>query len=83
MKMAKRIICVVAISMVINQSYAQYAINKHSINNGGGKITGGSYELNGNIGQTDASSSMSNGGYSLNGGFWHKNKDLIFKNGFE
>jgi len=81
--MAKRIICTVAISMVINQSYAQYVINKHSINNGGGKITGGSYELNGSIGQNDASSSMSNGAYSLNGGFWHKNKDLIFKNRFE
>jgi len=83
MKTAKKIIYVIVISLFLNQAYAQYAIKKHTINNGGGKLTGGSYELNGSVGQIDASNSMSGGTYTINGGFWQENNDLIFKNGFE
>jgi hypothetical protein len=32
--------------------------------------TGGSYSLGGTIGQPDAGPTLSNGGYSLTGGFW-------------
>ncbi len=83
MKTSKNLVYAVAISLVVNQAYAQYEIKKHSVNSGGGKLSGGSYELNSNIGQADASTRMSNGAYSLVGGFWHENKDLIFKNNFE
>ncbi|MFK8012967.1 MAG: hypothetical protein AB8B80_13065 [Marinicellaceae bacterium] len=83
MKTSKKLIYTIVISLVISQAYAQYEIKKYSINNGGGKLTGGSYELNASIGQTDASATMSNGAYSLDSGFWHQNNDLIFKNTFE
>lgn len=79
----KKALLVFIFSLVYSQSFAGYAIQKHTINNGGSKITGGRYEINASIGQADASSTMSNGAYSLNGGFWHENNDLIFKNGFE
>ena len=46
-------------------------------------MSGGSYEMNSSIGQVDASDQMINGNLSINGGFWHENNDLIFKNGFE
>ncbi len=82
-KFHNKTVILLVLSMVFSQAFAQYSIRKHTVNNGGGKVTGGNYELNASIGQTDASSTMSNGAYSLNGGFWHKNNDLIFKNGFE
>lgn len=83
MKTSKNFVYAIAISLVVNQAYAQYEINKHSVNSGGGKISGGGYELNNSIGQGDASTRMSNGTYSLVGGFWHENNNLIFKNNFE
>jgi len=79
----KKIIALLIFGLAASQALAQYQMNKYSINNGGGKISGGSYEIKSSIGQVDASNTLSNGNYSLNGGFWHKNNDLIFKNGFE
>ena len=79
----KKAVVLIMLSLVYSQSFAQYEIKKHTINNGGSRMTGGSYELNASIGQADASSTLSNGAYSLNSGFWHENNDLIFKNGFE
>ncbi len=46
-------------------------------------MSGGPYEMNSSIGQVDASNEMSSGSFSVNGGFWHENTDLIYKNGFE
>lgn len=83
MRKFKKSIYAIAIGLMINQAYGQYDIKNHSINNGGGKSSGGAYELNASIGQSDASSSMSNGAYSLSGGFWQQNNDLIFKNEFD
>jgi hypothetical protein len=40
-----------------------------SIDGGGGASSGGSYTLNGTIGQPDAGT-MSGGAYTLAGGFW-------------
>ena len=76
------------LTLVLSQGFAQYEIKKYTINNGGGKMTGGNYEMNSSIGQTDASSTQTGGNYSLNGGFWHKTDttpqaELIFTNGFE
>jgi len=79
----KKAVILFLMSMVYSQSFAQYEIRKHTINNGGSVMTGGSYEMNASIGQADASSTLSTNAYSLNGGFWHENNDLIFKNGFE
>ena len=48
----------------------QYTIDWHKIAGGGGTSTGSVYSVSGTIGQPDASSAMSGGGYSLTGGFW-------------
>jgi len=47
-----------------------YSINWHTIDGGGGTSTGGVYSVSGTIGQPDAGGPMTNGPYSLTGGFW-------------
>ena len=47
-----------------------YAIDWHKIAAGGGTSTGGPYALSGTIGQPDASPPMTNGQFSVTGGFW-------------
>jgi hypothetical protein len=48
---------------------AEYAIDWHTINGGGGTSTNSQYRLSGAIGQPDAGT-MSGGGFTLQGGFW-------------
>jgi len=48
----------------------QYAINWSKIAGGSGTSTGGSFRVSGTIGQPDAGLTMTNGPYSLTGGFW-------------
>ncbi len=47
-----------------------YSIDWHKISGGGGTSTGGTYAVNGTIGQPDAGGPMTGGSYSLTGGFW-------------
>ena len=47
-----------------------YAIFWQTSDGGGGVSTGGVYSISGTIGQPDASPAMTNGQYSLTGGFW-------------
>jgi hypothetical protein len=49
---------------------AQYAINWSTIDGGGGTSTGGVYSVSGTIGQPDAGPTMTNGQFSVTGGFW-------------
>jgi hypothetical protein len=49
---------------------AQYSIDWHTIDGGGGTSTGGVYQVSGTIGQPDAGGPMTNGQYSVTGGFW-------------
>jgi hypothetical protein len=49
---------------------AQYTIDWHTMDGGGGTSAGGGYSLDGSIGQPDASLTMSGGSFSLLGGFW-------------
>src|SRR6266850_395886 len=49
---------------------AQLQIDWFTIDGGGGSSSGGVYSVSGTIGQPDASSAMTGGGYSLTGGFW-------------
>lgn len=75
---------VLIVSLVLsNIVLAQLEIRKYSINSGGGNMTGGSYEINASIGQADVNDVQNGGNYSLSSGYWHKNNDLIFKNGVE
>ena len=52
------------------KAQAQYSIDWFTIDGGGGTSTGGVYTVTGTIGQSDASGSMTNGQYSVIGGFW-------------
>lgn len=49
---------------------AQYAITWSTIDGGGGTSTGGVYSVSGTIGQHDAGGPLTNGQYSVTGGFW-------------
>ena len=49
---------------------AQYSLDWSTIDGGGGTSTGGVYSVSGTIGQPDAGGPMTNGQYSLTGGFW-------------
>ncbi|HTV41110.1 MAG TPA: hypothetical protein VMF08_11080 [Candidatus Sulfotelmatobacter sp.] len=54
----------------VSASAQSYSIDWHKIAGGGGLSTGGSYQINGTIGQPEASGTMSGGNYSMTGGFW-------------
>lgn len=47
-----------------------YSLTWSTIDGGGGTSTGGVYTIRGTIGQPDAGGPMTNGPYSLTGGFW-------------
>lgn len=84
----KKLFLIFILGMAFSQTFAQYEIKKYTVNNGGGKMTSTSYEMNGSIGQVDASKAQTSATYSLNGGFWHEKDntpqpELIFANGFE
>ena len=52
------------------RAWGQYSIDWFKIAGGGGTSTGGVYSVSGTIGQHDAGGPMTNGPYSLVGGFW-------------
>jgi hypothetical protein len=54
----------------LRASGQSYSIDWHKIAGGGGTSTGGVYSVSGTIGQPDAGPTMTNGQYSLTGGFW-------------
>jgi hypothetical protein len=47
-----------------------YSIDWFTIDGGGGTSTGGVYSVNGTLGQPDAGGPLTNGQYSVTGGFW-------------
>jgi hypothetical protein len=49
---------------------AQYAIPWWKVAAGGGTSTGGVFSVSGTIGQPDAGGAMTNGQYSVTGGYW-------------
>jgi len=56
-------------SLLCLPALAQYAIDWHTMDGGGGTSTGGVYAVSGTIGQPDAGV-MSGGLFTLHGGFW-------------
>ena len=54
---------------VLLNAHAQFSIDLHTIDGGGGTSTGGVFRVSGTIGQPDAGT-MSSGNFSLVGGFW-------------
>ncbi|MCL4789435.1 MAG: hypothetical protein KJ070_22045 [Verrucomicrobia bacterium] len=60
-----------SLSFQLPTAHAQsYSVPWHTIDGGGGTSTGGVYRLTGTIGQPDAGGPMTNGQYSVTGGFW-------------
>lgn len=60
---------VVIAACVAAPAWAQYNISRFTVDGGGGRSLGGSYELVGTIGQPDAGLSTG-ASFSLGGGFW-------------
>ena len=70
-KRNKTISWVLALVVTAVSAHAQsYSINWHKIAGGGGVSAGGTYQINGTIGQPEASGIMTGGNYSVTGGFW-------------
>lgn len=68
--------------------FADYQIKRYSVNSASGPtlqtaIQSSRFEIKGNAGQVDASGFMHGEEYRLNGGFWHENRDLIFKDNLD
>lgn len=67
----KRIfIAVIATLCLTVAAFAQYSIDWYKVAGGGGTSTGGVYAVSGTIGQHDAGGPMTNGQFSITGGFW-------------
>jgi hypothetical protein len=70
MRQALRIALIAAV--LCPAAAAQFTIDWHTIDAGGGDSVGGAFQLSGTIGQHDAgpSGAMSGGSFTLVGGFW-------------
>jgi hypothetical protein len=69
MKQRLIILCLLPVALCV-PAVAQYSIDWFKIAGGGGTSTGGVYAVSGSIGQHDAGGPLTNGQYSVTGGFW-------------
>jgi hypothetical protein len=75
---------VISASSALVAGPVEYSITRFTVDGGGGRSTAGSFTLTGTIGQFDASSQNAIGpNYSIQGGFWARVADILFKDGFE
>ena len=58
------------LGLTATAALAQYSLDWYKIAGGGGTSTGGVFCVSGTIGQPDAGGPMTNGQYSVIGGFW-------------
>lgn len=68
----KKLLLLIGLLLPLLGRAQSYTIDWYKIAGGGGLSTGGTYQVNGTIGQPDASANgaMTGGAYSLTGGFW-------------
>lgn len=66
----KKILLLSALVLPLAGVAQVYSISWHKIAGGGGTSSGGSFQVSGTVGQSDAGSPMSGGSYSVTGGFW-------------
>jgi hypothetical protein len=57
-------------SLCVAQAQTTTNIDWFKVAGGGGTSTGGTYQVSGTIGQHDAGGPLSNGNYTVTGGFW-------------
>jgi hypothetical protein len=70
MKTKLILFCLLTFTFCLRASAQSYSIDWYKIAGGGGTSTGGTFQVNGTIGQPDASGALSGGNYSVTGGFW-------------
>jgi hypothetical protein len=79
-------ILLVGLSMMVAGASAQMLdVTRHVIA-GGGHSSGGSFTLDGTIGQADASAVVSGGAFEVQGGYWTGVAPIgpgVFRDGFE
>jgi hypothetical protein len=63
-------VALLIVSIAVAQTGAGYDLTWNTIDSGGGSSSGGSYTLDGTLGQPEAGA-LSGSGYTLNGGFWY------------
>lgn len=64
-------VALLAFALSLSSGLSQsFIINWSTLDGGGGASTGGSFTLNGTVGQPDAGPPMSGGSFSISGGFW-------------
>lgn len=64
-----RLVLSFAVAATAQTALAQFELDWHTIDGGGGTSSGGAFALSGTIGQPDAGM-MSGGSFTLVGGFW-------------
>jgi hypothetical protein len=69
------VICILLLAAVLASGLALaaggYQMAAWVTAGGGGSLQSGIYSLSGTIGQAEAGQQLSNGAYTLTGGFWH------------
>ncbi len=65
-----RVTVILMLLLSVSTANADYSINWHTIDGGGGTSAGGDYSLVGTIGQPDAGTVMTSDSFNLTGGFW-------------
>ena len=66
----KQTVISLSLGLMASAALAQYNLDWFKIAGGGGTSTGGVFCVSGTIGQSDAGGPMTNGQYSVTGGFW-------------
>jgi hypothetical protein len=74
--MSRRLVFTVVLVLALFVSGAalaagSYTLSWWTVDSGGGSSSGSGYILSGTLGQPDAGTLVSSGGYTLAGGFWH------------
>ena len=70
LKLAKALLAGCAFLCALRMIAQSYTIDWHTIAGGGGTSTGAVYSVSGTIGQPAAGGPLTNGSYSVIGGFW-------------
>lgn len=77
-----------AVVLTTSAAFAQYRIDRHTIDGGGGRSAAGDFAVHGSIAQPDAQAPMHGGDFALQGGFWRVARapdtpTRLFADGFE
>jgi hypothetical protein len=70
LSVALAVLLLIALPTLSHAQSSSYDLTWSTVDNGGGTSVGGSYTLNGTIGQAEAGVASRGGGYALVGGFW-------------